>query len=411
MPLPSQHTATQNAAGKYKKIRRENDKFGKGIDVLWGVLADGKTEVQSIHFDADKFTAAEAKKWLKDNDYSTSDFEEAKGKSMNSCEYKNFAFKITSFEEKKKADDCIGYIKGYASTFGNIDRGDDVVERGAFVKTIDEFRRSGKVIPMCFQHSQMDIIGGFDPAKMYEDEKGLHVEGEIYTKIGRGADVYELAKHNVISDMSIGYGVVDQEFGNDTDNGRTIRKLKEVKLYEISMVATPMNPQARITDVKAEKDEDSVSLGELKGLIEKSSLDEKEIKYLLTKILRKNPLSKKAAQYIVAKLYNEEIKAEEDKMNEEHSNSDKNNVSKENIVEENSKDKPKNVQEESQEGINQEEVNKEQENSTDEKSLNQINEIKNILSEFNSKQKKYKEELEVKEALNKVYEILDLFKK
>uniref|UniRef100_A0A6M3IF34 Putative structural protein n=1 Tax=viral metagenome TaxID=1070528 RepID=A0A6M3IF34_9ZZZZ len=77
-PYPSEHASRQNDPDKYKKIRRENDKFGEGIHAIWGVLEDGKTELQAIRFDKDKFTPEEAKKWLKDHEHKTV-LEEAAG--------------------------------------------------------------------------------------------------------------------------------------------------------------------------------------------------------------------------------------------------------------------------------------------------------------------------------------------
>ncbi len=80
-PYANEHAARINDPDKYAKIRRQNDKFGDGIHALWGVLDNGKTEVQAIRFDKGQFTAAEAKQWLKDNDYKPMEFEEAAAKS------------------------------------------------------------------------------------------------------------------------------------------------------------------------------------------------------------------------------------------------------------------------------------------------------------------------------------------
>lgn len=79
MPYTTEHAARQADPSKFPKVRRENDKFGPGVDVIWGITPEGKTEVQSIRFDAKKFTPDEAKKWLADNKYSSSDFEPATG--------------------------------------------------------------------------------------------------------------------------------------------------------------------------------------------------------------------------------------------------------------------------------------------------------------------------------------------
>jgi len=71
MPFSNQVAARQQPPGRYKKFRRENGKFGDGIDVIWGVTPNGKTEVQSIRFDASKFSTEEARSWLKEHKYKT----------------------------------------------------------------------------------------------------------------------------------------------------------------------------------------------------------------------------------------------------------------------------------------------------------------------------------------------------
>jgi hypothetical protein len=71
MPFPNEHSARQEDPGKYESFRRENGKFGPGIDVIWGITKDGKTEIQTIRFDSKKFTPDEAKKWLEDHNFKT----------------------------------------------------------------------------------------------------------------------------------------------------------------------------------------------------------------------------------------------------------------------------------------------------------------------------------------------------
>ena len=83
-PYPNEHAARQLDPKQFQDIKRENDKFGAGIDAIWGILANGKTKLQSVHFDAAKFTVAEAKAWLKDHDLKTT-VEAAKAKSGAFC--------------------------------------------------------------------------------------------------------------------------------------------------------------------------------------------------------------------------------------------------------------------------------------------------------------------------------------
>lgn len=77
MPYPGEHAARIKSPKRYIRFRRENNKFGQGIDVIWGVLPNGKAEVQAIRFKSSRFTGAQAKSWLKEHDYKTIEFEAA----------------------------------------------------------------------------------------------------------------------------------------------------------------------------------------------------------------------------------------------------------------------------------------------------------------------------------------------
>ena len=79
MPYPRDHAARLRDPAKYAGIRRENDKFGKGIHAIWGIRKDGKVELQAIRFSASRFTADEARKWLADHGYRPILFEPATG--------------------------------------------------------------------------------------------------------------------------------------------------------------------------------------------------------------------------------------------------------------------------------------------------------------------------------------------
>lgn len=219
----------------------------------------------------------------------------------NKIEHKTFRFQLLSSSTKSVKGQSYGYIKGYASTFGNIDRGKEIVVRGAFTKTLEDYRQQGKLIPMCFQHSMMDMIGGFDPSKMHEDDKGLYVEGEINLDVERGKEVYALVKQGVIDSMSIGYTTEEDEIENV--GNELVRKLRELKLWEISTVGVPMNPQARITDVKADKQEESVKINEFIGIISNRNMPLNEKKALVSQILRKNVLSHNAADYVMSFIF------------------------------------------------------------------------------------------------------------
>ncbi len=146
--------------------------------------------------------------------------------------------------EDDKEDE--GVFSGYASMFDNTDLGGDVVERGAFSKSLR--RKGARKIKLLYQHDAKEPIGVLDSVK--EDKDGLYVKGRLAMGTQKGKEVFELMKMGAIDGMSIGYRV-DQK-GQSYDERRKKRYLKEVDLMEVSMVTFPMNPKARIYSVKAQ---------------------------------------------------------------------------------------------------------------------------------------------------------------
>lgn len=148
-------------------------------------------------------------------------------------------FKSFGFEFATKTEGDVVRIEGYGSTFGNVDHGGDVVQRGAFVKSL-----AARMPKMFWQHDAKQIPGMWERAS--EDTKGLYLDGYfLNTTLGR--DVAEQAKAGAIDTLSIGYVVKDAEFSSD----KKTRTLKEVNLLEVSLVTFPMNDQARIVAVKS----------------------------------------------------------------------------------------------------------------------------------------------------------------
>lgn len=150
---------------------------------------------------------------------------------------------IVDLEEKaiSESDDVIT-ISGYASTFGNVDHGNDVVVAGAFKKSLDTIG-----LPMLLWQHKMDEppIGNVVEAK--EDAKGLWMKAEIprdqsdplINRIAKGL------KRRAIKSMSIGYKTAKSDRSKDGT-----RHLRELKLFEVSLVNMPMNPMASIDTVK-----------------------------------------------------------------------------------------------------------------------------------------------------------------
>jgi HK97 family phage prohead protease len=134
-----------------------------------------------------------------------------------------------------------GTFSGYAAVFNNTDLGGDIIAPGAFTKSIKENPR----VPVLWGHDTREVIGINKEVK--EDSVGLHVAGQLIMDVQRAKEARSLVKQGAVKGLSIGYDpvVVDSSRSNEG-----IRILKEVKLWEYSLVPFPMNPEALITGVK-----------------------------------------------------------------------------------------------------------------------------------------------------------------
>lgn len=150
-------------------------------------------------------------------------------------------------------------FSGYLAYFGNVDSYGDVIEKGAFVKTLREAKRAGRTIPVLEQHgggvfggSDMTPIGFYDELK--EDDRGLWAEGVLFSN-SRGKDMYVALKEAPKGAMgqSIGYSIVKSRIPEASETRKTgvYQYLEEVKLWEGSIVTFPANEKARVDDVKA----------------------------------------------------------------------------------------------------------------------------------------------------------------
>jgi hypothetical protein len=144
------------------------------------------------------------------------------------------------FEFKALGDS--GSFEGYASIFGNVDLGGDVIERGAFKEIIKG--RDGRV-KILNQHRTSDPIG---TAEVKQDDKGLYFQGQLILEAPSARSAHALMKGNALDGMSIGYDVLE---GGAKIMQSGIRQLKALRLWEISPVTFGMNPLAGIDSVKA----------------------------------------------------------------------------------------------------------------------------------------------------------------
>jgi HK97 family phage prohead protease len=130
-------------------------------------------------------------------------------------------------------------ITGYASRFGIEDGGGDVVEAGAYCDSLARASAEGRGVRMLWQHDPTQVIGVWDVVR--EDKRGLWVEGRLLDGVAKAREAAALIEAGALDGLSIGYtvkrAVKDRE-------GR--RVLKELELWEVSLVTFPMLPSARV---------------------------------------------------------------------------------------------------------------------------------------------------------------------
>ena len=167
---------------------------------------------------------------------------------------KNVAFKEQAAASPDPAGDGGGTFTGYASTWEK-DLDGDVILKGAFTATLAGFGDNGAGIPIHWQHkdgSPNDIIG--ETLSAVEDDNGLLITARLDTDIPEGRRAYELLQRGLIHQMSIGYIAEKTAWVDDTDDPSPwsgYREIRQLKLFEISLVQVAANQGAEVLEVKS----------------------------------------------------------------------------------------------------------------------------------------------------------------
>lgn len=130
-------------------------------------------------------------------------------------------------------------ISGYASLFGAIDQGGDVVAPGAYAASLASVTQAGRSIKMLWQHDSAQPIGVWEEVR--EDAKGLWVKGRLLDSVAKGREAAALIGAGAIDGLSIGYRT--RKASKNTEGQRL---LSELELWEVSLVTFPMLPSARV---------------------------------------------------------------------------------------------------------------------------------------------------------------------
>lgn len=194
--------------------------------------------------------------------------EETKASVAKAQVIKSFPIKVIGIDADQ------GIVKAIVNVFGIIDDGDDIVHSGAFRKTLAENLGRVRVLDSHNMRSVMSVIGkplavrevGRDELKQLAPEildmhpdatGGLYTETQYLLSTPEGAGAFERIKNGAVSEYSIGFDPVDMDYGKVVDGDgkqRTVRNIRQVRLWEYSPVAWGMNPATATVGVKGQTD-------------------------------------------------------------------------------------------------------------------------------------------------------------
>jgi HK97 family phage prohead protease len=145
-----------------------------------------------------------------------------------------------------KAATSAGFA-GYASTWGNRDRQDEIVHRGAFGGP-DELERFLRTAPILWNHRDDRPIAY--PVLLREDDVGLWLTARWHTTALADEARQILTERREAGKapfgLSIGFRPIDRRLGRDG-----IVHLYKAELLEISLVSIPANPLAEVVELRS----------------------------------------------------------------------------------------------------------------------------------------------------------------
>lgn len=199
MPYASEHAVRLNDPDKYESIRREVDKFGAGIDALWGITVEGTVELQAIRFDADRYSIADVHRFVKDHNLEPIAIEPVAGEASETPPKPSIVERLARL-----------FRAGYYPT-----KGVEITEHD-----LDSIVANSSEVPIVVEHKPTLLLGKV--AEIYR--KGKELWGRLHLKP-------EAAK------------LIEDSFANSLS---VAINLENKRLQEVSLVQKPQVADAHI---------------------------------------------------------------------------------------------------------------------------------------------------------------------
>lgn len=313
-PYPNEHAARITDPAKYDEFAREADAGGLGIDFIYGMV-EGSSELQAIRFDADRFTAAQAREWLAEHEFEPIEFEEATGEREADMEDvgKRHVVDVQEDDENvtvtfaKHHEEAVEEVVEEAVAEERFDRSDmqmrafdmngdkvideekrvvrvgvsseEPVKRESGMEVIDhragsmnlDFLNSGRA-PLLLDHDMERQIGVVESVELDEDARRLRA----IVRFGKGAmasEVFTDVVDGIRQNISVGYRI-DGRVENEDDPEEYYRV--RTTPMEISIVSIPAD-QSNLVGVGRSNPETLVTV-QTEGEFEMSDINLEEVR-------------------------------------------------------------------------------------------------------------------------------------
>lgn len=133
---------------------------------------------------------------------------------------------------------------GIATTYGNADRDNDIINKGSFIN----FENSKEVkLPLLYSHNPQDVIGS---VTLVEEDDKIIAHAKLIKDFDNSERIYTLIKNEALQFLSIGFNALEFSY-REEGNAFSGLNITKAELLEVSVVAIPANANATITEVKS----------------------------------------------------------------------------------------------------------------------------------------------------------------
>jgi len=209
---------------------------------------------------------------------------------INKSNFEKFFFEsqVALGIKADESTDASGVIEATVTTWGAREGADGRrfnYKPEGFAQWADEFAKSGKPLPMYFQHNDMSMPVGEWQEFEFTDT-GMNAKGRLFTNTTAGKDLYTIMKEspNMVGGVSVGayadeYCMTDKEgnmLSDDDDMDEAYFQITKGGLREVSIVMQPNNLECNISKLECFRADGSLDLKLIEQALRDAKLSRKD---------------------------------------------------------------------------------------------------------------------------------------